>query len=77
MILVGVKYSHYNTLFSLIDMFSSIVDVLDTIAKDGATLEQKGEAGHLSYFIQSFEFVFNLHLMRYILGVSNELSQAL
>jgi hypothetical protein len=69
--------SHYNTLISLIDMFSSIIDVLDTIAKDGATSEQKREAEHLSHFIQSFGFVFNLHLMRYILGVSNELSQAL
>ena len=69
--------SHYNILISLIDMFPSIIDVLDTIANDGATSEQKGEAEHLSHFIQSFGFMFNLHLMRYILGVSNELSQAL
>ena len=58
-------------------MFPSIVDVLDTIVEDGASSEQKREAGYLSHFIQSFEFVFNLHLMIYILGVSNELSQAL
>jgi hypothetical protein len=58
-------------------MFPFIIDVLDTIAKDGATSEQKGEAEHLSHFIQYFGFVFNFHLMRYILGVSNELSQAL
>jgi hypothetical protein len=31
--------SHYNTLISLIDMFPSIIDVLDTIAEDGATSE--------------------------------------
>jgi hypothetical protein len=58
-------------------MFPSIIDMLDTIVEDGATSEQKGEAEHLSHFIQSFKFVFNLHLMRYILGASNELSQAL
>jgi hypothetical protein len=69
--------SHYNTMISLIDMFPSIIDVLDTIAEDGASSEQKGEAEHLSHFIQSFGFVFNLHLMRSLLGVSNELSQAL
>jgi hypothetical protein len=69
--------SHYNTLISLIDMFPSIVDVLDVVAKDGATSELRGQAEHLSHFIQSFGFAFNLHLMRYILGVSNELSQAL
>jgi hypothetical protein len=68
---------HYNTLISLIDMFPSIINMLDTIAKNGATLKQKGEAKHLSHFIQSFGFVFNLLLMRYILGVSNKLSQAL
>uniref|UniRef100_A0A2N9F8G4 TTF-type domain-containing protein n=1 Tax=Fagus sylvatica TaxID=28930 RepID=A0A2N9F8G4_FAGSY len=69
--------SHYNTMISLIDMFPSIVDVLDAVAEDGATSELRGQAEHLSHFIQSFGFVFNLHLMRYILGVSNELSQAL
>uniref|UniRef100_A0A2N9GA43 TTF-type domain-containing protein n=1 Tax=Fagus sylvatica TaxID=28930 RepID=A0A2N9GA43_FAGSY len=69
--------SHYNTMISLIDMFPSIVDVLDAVAEDGSTSELRGQAEHLSHFIQSFGFVFNLHLMRYILGVSNELSQAL
>uniref|UniRef100_A0A2N9GDV8 DUF4371 domain-containing protein n=1 Tax=Fagus sylvatica TaxID=28930 RepID=A0A2N9GDV8_FAGSY len=29
--------SHYNTMISLIDMFPSIVDVLDAVAEDGAT----------------------------------------
>ena len=43
--------SHYNTLISLIDMFPSIIDVLDTIAENGATSEQKGEADYLSHFI--------------------------
>ena len=63
--------SHYNTMITLIDMFPSIIDVLDTIAEDGASSEQKGEAKYLSHFIQSFGFVFNLHLMRSLLGVSN------
>jgi hypothetical protein len=58
-------------------MFPSIVDVLNDVAEDGATSELRGQAEHLSHFIQSFGFAFNLHLMRYILGVSNELSQAL
>jgi hypothetical protein len=61
-------------MISLIDMFLSIIDVLDTIAEDGATSKQKGEAEYLSHFIQSFLFGFNLHLMRSLLGVSNELS---
>ena len=64
-------------MISLINMFPSIIDMLDTIAEDGASSEQKGEVEHLSHFIQYFGFVFNFHLMRSLSGVSNELSQAL
>ena len=45
--------SHYNTLISLIDMFSYIVDVLNDVAEDGATSKQKGEAEHLLDFMQT------------------------
>ena len=69
--------SHYYSLISLIDMFSSVVDVLDMVSEDGINAEQRGEANVLLDLLQSFEFVFNLHLMRSILGITNELSQAL
>ncbi|XP_052177634.1 uncharacterized protein LOC127791694 [Diospyros lotus] len=52
------------------------VDVLEMIVDDGST-EQKCEADDLLDSIQSFEFAFNLHLMRTILAISNELSKAL
>ncbi|PKA58569.1 hypothetical protein AXF42_Ash008856 [Apostasia shenzhenica] len=58
-------------------MFSSIVDVLDFIREDGLTSEQKGEATGLLDVILSFDFIFNIHLMKAILGVTNELSVAL
>ena len=64
-------------MISLINMFPSIIDMLNTITEDGASSEQKGEVEHLSHFIQYFGFVFNFHLMRSLSGVSNELSQAL
>ena len=69
--------SHYYSLISLIDMFSSVVDVLDMVSKDGINAEQRGEANVLLDLLQYFEFVFNLHLLRSILGIINELSQAL
>ena len=69
--------SHYYTLISLIDMFSSVVDVFDMISKDGINAEQRGEANVLLDLLQPFEFVFNLHLMSSILGITNELSQEL
>ena len=58
-------------------MFSSVVDVLAMVSEDGINAEQRGEENVLLDLLQSFEFVFNLHLMRSILGITNELSQAL
>ncbi|XP_052185166.1 uncharacterized protein LOC127796805 [Diospyros lotus] len=52
------------------------IDVLEMIVDDGS-IEQKCEADDLLDSIQSFEFTFTLHLMRTILAISNELSQAL
>ncbi|XP_028100920.1 zinc finger MYM-type protein 1-like [Camellia sinensis] len=70
--------SHYGTLVSLAGMFSTVIDVLEMISDDGSNLEQLVEANVLLDSIQSFEFVFNLHLMmRTILAITNELSQAL
>ena len=58
-------------------MFDFIIDVLELILKKDINLEQKVEAYSLLESIQSFEFIFNLHMMTNILGVTNELSQAL
>lgn len=69
--------SHYGTLLSLLNMFSATIDVLDVIVEDASNSEQKLEAFRLLNAMQSFEFVFNLHLMKSILGITNELSLAL
>ncbi|XP_059632918.1 uncharacterized protein LOC132275438 [Cornus florida] len=69
--------SHYDTLISLISMFSSVIDVLEIIIDDGSYVEQRSEAKILLTLMQSFSFVFTLYLMRAILGVTNELSKAL
>ena len=58
-------------------MFSSIVDVLEIVVEIDISLEQRGEACGLLDSIHSFDFVFNLHLMKNILGITNELSLAL
>ena len=68
--------SHYGALISLITMFSSVVDVLDMIVEDCYN-DSAGEAKRLLKDLQSFEFVFLLFLMKSILGVTNDLSQAL
>ncbi|KAL0540730.1 hypothetical protein IC582_020743 [Cucumis melo] len=66
--------SHYNTLTSLVTMFSSVVDVLETIVDNGSDSEQKYEAQILMTSILSLDFVFNAHLMKNILGITNDLS---
>ncbi|XP_022893931.1 zinc finger MYM-type protein 1-like [Olea europaea var. sylvestris] len=70
--------SHYNSLVSLLAMFSSVVDVLAIIIEDeSCSCDQRSDATNLLELIQRFDFVFNLQLMRSVLGISNELSKAL
>ena len=57
-------------------MFSAVVDVLKIFEEDGQS-DQKVEAWFVMRSILSFEFVFALHLMKNILGITNELSIAL
>ncbi|KAM4113611.1 hypothetical protein ACJW30_04G009000 [Castanea mollissima] len=45
--------------------------------QDGLDSNQRAEANILIGLLQTFEFVFDLHLMKGVLGISNELSQAL
>ncbi|XP_024195986.1 zinc finger MYM-type protein 1-like [Rosa chinensis] len=69
--------SHYGTLINFTAMFSSIIDVLDEIAFDKVGSDQKHDAFISLGLLQSFDFIFSLHLMRIVLGISHELSQAL
>ena len=58
-------------------MFSASVQVLEIILEDGTSYELKCDARSTLKLIISFEFTFTLHLMKNILGVTNELSIAL
>jgi len=70
--------SHYGTLLRIISLFPHIISVLEIVAKDKSnSSEQRFQANYLIEFIQSFDFVLSLYLMRDILALSNELSQAL
>ncbi|KAI8528033.1 hypothetical protein RHMOL_Rhmol12G0119600 [Rhododendron molle] len=69
--------SHYGTLVRLVNMFSSVIEVLEFVSEDRSNTDQKAESNVLLENLQSFEFVFNLHLMRVILAITSELSLAL
>ncbi|RWR84890.1 Dimer_Tnp_hAT domain-containing protein/DUF4371 domain-containing protein [Cinnamomum micranthum f. kanehirae] len=68
--------SHFDTLINLIHMFSSMVDVLEIISDDNMS-EHKGSATNLLCVLGDFDFAFKMHLMRDILGITNELSKLL
>ena len=56
-------------------MYSSIIYVLDIIKEDGLNVNQRVKVkGLLLDLIQTFDFVFILHLMKTILSLTNELS---
>ncbi|CAN6583365.1 unnamed protein product [Malus baccata var. baccata] len=68
--------SHYGTIVSIIVMFEAVVEVVEWIKSD-RNQDTLGEATRLFKDIQTFDFAFHLFLMRLILGITNELSQAL
>ncbi|XP_010434792.1 PREDICTED: zinc finger MYM-type protein 1-like [Camelina sativa] len=69
--------SHYNTLLRLIELFSCIVEVLEYIEIEGVEdLKRRQAFGLLKYF-QSFDFVFYLQMMIYLLGLTENLSMML
>ncbi|XP_025625069.1 uncharacterized protein [Arachis hypogaea] len=69
--------SHFNSICSLVKMFTATNIVLNNIIEDGTTYAQRGEAYGVSKILLSFEFVFTLHLMKEIMGITNVLCQAL
>lgn len=54
-----------------------MIDVLEFIEKNGSSSYQQNEGCHLLKFIQSFEFIFNLHMMKNIFRITNDSSQVL
>ncbi|KAK4606302.1 hypothetical protein RGQ29_000516 [Quercus rubra] len=68
------RRSYYGTILNLILIFSTVVDILEIIEEDGLS-DQKVEDRSIIRSILAFEFVFALHLMKNILGITNELSQ--
>ncbi|XP_009627335.3 uncharacterized protein [Nicotiana tomentosiformis] len=68
---------HYKSFKNFISMFGSIIDVLDTIVVDARTLEERAKAKGYLNTCQTFEVAFVLHLMRDVLGITNELNTSL
>jgi hypothetical protein len=69
--------SHFGSLMNMIIMFASVVKVIDAIAEFGSNASDRLKAKGVLDVIQTFDFALMLHLMKVILGITNELNVAL
>ncbi|XP_042387815.1 zinc finger MYM-type protein 1-like [Zingiber officinale] len=69
--------SHYLTLGRLLSMWPSVIQVLENICDDSSSFDSRGVAKSLIQKMENYEFVFMLHLMKMILGMTHELSLVL
>ncbi|WVZ53683.1 LOW QUALITY PROTEIN: hypothetical protein U9M48_004588 [Paspalum notatum var. saurae] len=69
--------THHRTLVRLKLMWSSVLEVLENISKDANDGEKRTQASGLIERMETFEFMFILHLMIKVLGKTQDLSQCL
>ena len=58
-------------------MFDATCSVLYNISKEGANYQQRGDAKGACKVLTSFEFIFILHMMKEIMGITDILCQVL
>lgn len=66
--------SHHKTLLRLYEMWEATEEVLEIVSDDSRQPSNSGGAYGLIRKMETFEFVFILHLMLDLLGITNELS---
>ncbi|XP_049367162.1 uncharacterized protein LOC125832066 [Solanum verrucosum] len=69
--------SHYKSFSNFILMFGSIVDVLDALVVDAYSTDERAKTTGYLEACQTFKIAFMLHLMRDILGITDELNKSL
>lgn len=69
--------SHYITLLRLHSMWPSVIEVLENVFDDGNNSDTRGMSKTLLIRMESYDFVFIFHLMKQILGYTNDLSNLL
>ncbi|XP_041001692.1 uncharacterized protein LOC121247402 [Juglans microcarpa x Juglans regia] len=69
--------SHFQSICSLMRMFSATCSVINTISNEGSNYSQCGDAEAAYMVLTSFEFILILHMMKKIIGITNALCQSL
>ena len=69
--------SHFTTIVRLLNMWSSVTQVLQNIYDDAIEQKSRSIAFSLIDKIENYEFVFIAHLMKLVLGLTNVFSHFL
>ena len=69
--------SHFTTIIRILSLWSTTIEVLDSVFHDGTDMKTRGVAASLVEKMETFQFVYIAHLMKAILGSTNVLSQFL
>lgn len=69
--------SHYGIILSIITLFPSIIHLLNILNEDTTFGETSTGAYNVLKEMECIEFIFILHMMKAVLGITFELSQAL
>ncbi|XP_058179979.1 uncharacterized protein LOC131298514 [Rhododendron vialii] len=69
--------SNFDSICSLVDMFTATIKVLEIMFEKGSSNSIRREAKGVLLAMKSFEFIFILHLMHRIIGITNLLCRAL
>ncbi|XP_035840160.1 zinc finger MYM-type protein 1-like [Helianthus annuus] len=69
--------SHHKTLVRLVQLYPTIIEVLQYIRNSGFNNVHQRQANGIWTYMKAYDFAYYLHLMKRILGITNLLSQAL
>ncbi|CAI8591215.1 unnamed protein product [Vicia faba] len=69
--------SHFSSISSLITMYEATYNVSRKFSKEGLSYVSHGDADSAYNYLKSFDFIFILHLMKEIMGITNMLCQDL
>ena len=70
--------SHFNSIYSMIDKYGPVITMLEGISICGTTsVSMRGEARGSLKALKSFKFLFVLHFLHKIMGITDLLCRAL
>ena len=69
--------THFESICGLIDIYGAIISVFECMVNEGSSNTIYGEAGGSLMAMKSFDFIFILHLMHKIIGITDMLFRVL